>query len=353
MTSSGEKHLQRGLSGVSRSVNVPVAGSTSRRVANSRSVPGQTAEEANRQAEQFSHQRHADAGLLDSLGGGTLCEIENLNSPDPVIVGVLGNVHCLLGLKDDWESVRASILAGSDLLERMRSFDQSSVTQERLESLRRRQLAYPDSVVPAKVAQVSEACAVLCVWVNSVCHRAGHTFQDDAQHRLEQIEHENQLLEAEAQKECQMTDVPQHAPGAPAGHPVLYLRVLAAYQLKNRDSGLFGDVSDPFVVAKVGSVEQKTPAIQNNLNPVWEGMEGCEFAFTLEGEARTLELEVFNENHFKSHATLGRARFDVEALPPGEWRRQREPLEDGDKGQIEFDVLLDISGPQDPSVNAN
>ena len=60
---------------------------------------------------------------------------------------------------------------------------------------------------------------------------------------------------------------------------VLYLQVAAGYNLLNRDSGIMGDVSDPYVVAQLGDMVQQTPAVSNQLNPVWK--ERNQFAFTV------------------------------------------------------------------------
>jgi len=58
-------------------------------------------------------------------------------------------------------------------------------------------------------------------------------------------------------------------PSPPTGG-VLSLKVIAAYNLKNTDSGLMGDVSDPFVNASIGAELKHTATINDNLNPVWD-----------------------------------------------------------------------------------
>ena len=47
------------------------------------------------------------------------------------------------------------------------------------------------------------------------------------------------------------------------------LRVLAAYNLLNSDSGILGDVSNLYVTARAGRTENRTPTIIHNLNPIW------------------------------------------------------------------------------------
>lgn len=127
-----------------------------------------------------------------------------------------------------------------------------------------------------------------------------------------------------------------HAPPAPAA--ALYLAVHAAHSLRNRDTGLIGDVSDPYVVARMGRQEQRTPVINNDLDPVWT--EGNQFTFPLGERDTALELEVRNSNIFKD-ASLGRTVVDLRGLAPNQWHRRRERLRDGGgDGELEFDVHL-------------
>ncbi|CAJ1404784.1 unnamed protein product [Effrenium voratum] len=81
------------------------------------------------------------------------------------------------------------------------------------------------------------------------------------------------------------------APGSlgEAEKSVLQIRINEAMNLTNRDSGLFGDVSDPYVVVRAAGVEQKTPTINNNLNPVWEG--DNLFSFNIGAEDHKVEFE--------------------------------------------------------------
>ena len=54
-------------------------------------------------------------------------------------------------------------------------------------------------------------------------------------------------------------------------HGILSVRVIAAYNLVNTDTGLFGDVSDPYVTIRLESQSEKqqkrTQTINNDLNP--------------------------------------------------------------------------------------
>jgi len=117
----------------------------------------------------------------------------------------------------------------------------------------------------------------------------------------------------------------------------LQLKILAAYNLRNRDTGLFGDVSDPFVEAKVGKMVHRTLTIDNNLNPVWTSSN--EFTFPVSAEDGQLDLEVINSNVIKND-TLGSTSVSFWSLPPRQWTRRREQLKGGEPGELEFELLF-------------
>ncbi|CAK9000225.1 unnamed protein product [Durusdinium trenchii] len=115
----------------------------------------------------------------------------------------------------------------------------------------------------------------------------------------------------------------------------LFLAVQAAYNLTNTDTGLLGDVSDPYVVVRLGGQEFTTPVISNNLNPVWEA--DNRFTLTVTEEDKLLELEVKNSNHFRDDS-LGRTSLDFRSLTPNAWHSHKDLLKDGDKGELEYAV---------------
>mmetsp|Transcript_84897 Transcript_84897/g.243634 ORF Transcript_84897/g.243634 Transcript_84897/m.243634 type:complete len:552 (+) Transcript_84897:2-1657(+) len=117
---------------------------------------------------------------------------------------------------------------------------------------------------------------------------------------------------------------------------LLYIRVNGAHKLINKDTGLFGDVSDPFVKVKVGQAEKRTPTIDNDLNPKWE--EGNQFTFVLDDSETAIQVEVLNSNNFKDDS-LGHVSVDIHDLEPEEWCSFQRKLEDGD-GQIDFQAYL-------------
>ena len=57
------------------------------------------------------------------------------------------------------------------------------------------------------------------------------------------------------------------------GLGILSVRIIAAYNLVNADTGILGDVSDPYVTVRLESQSEKqrkrTHTINNDLNPKW------------------------------------------------------------------------------------
>lgn len=136
---------------------------------------------------------------------------------------------------------------------------------------------------------------------------------------------------------------PPPATASPGGRGVaavqrpgtLFLAVQAAYNLTNKDTGLLGDVSDPYVVVRLGNQEFLTPVINNNLNPVWDA--DNKFTLTVTAEDTLLELEVKNSNLLRDES-LGRTSLDFRSLTPHVWHTQKDLLKDGEKGELEYAV---------------
>ena len=88
---------------------------------------------------------------------------------------------------------------------------------------------------------------------------------------------------------------------------VLSVRVLAADNLVNMDTGIMGDVSDPFCAVWLESTgdgqRKRTQTINNNLNPRWNS---SPFLFPLYKPDDKLIFEVYNENMLQEHQLLGR-----------------------------------------------
>jgi len=128
----------------------------------------------------------------------------------------------------------------------------------------------------------------------------------------------------------------------------LQVHIVAAHNLTNRDSGVFGDVSDPYVTLRIGTEEHRTSTINNNLSPVWTHQN--EFRFNLGGLAPQLDdpgvlsLEVLNDNVLRKEQSLGTLTVDIRGLPVNEWQRRRERLLGGRNGELEFALRLSSIG---------
>mmetsp|Transcript_78394 Transcript_78394/g.144172 ORF Transcript_78394/g.144172 Transcript_78394/m.144172 type:complete len:775 (-) Transcript_78394:38-2362(-) len=126
-----------------------------------------------------------------------------------------------------------------------------------------------------------------------------------------------------------------------ATYGTLTLSSFAGFNLHNADSGIMGDVSDPYIIGRVGDQEQRTKVIKNNLNPVWNRAEDEDFCFQLDisdPSEKMLKLQVMDQNNFRKDAFLGSLEIDIERLTRGETSRMRQPLQDIDKGEIEFEI---------------
>ena len=80
--------------------------------------------------------------------------------------------------------------------------------------------------------------------------------------------------------QSQLSASPQSSPGQSkrqssdmGGLGILSVRIIAAYNLVNADTGILGDVSDPYVTVRLESQSEKqrkrTHTINNDLNPKW------------------------------------------------------------------------------------
>lgn len=119
----------------------------------------------------------------------------------------------------------------------------------------------------------------------------------------------------------------------------LTVRIIAAFNLKNLDSGWFGDFSDPYVFMKLGNKEHRTQTINNNLNPVWNTNP---FVFPVDpenSEMRYLTMEVRNSNNVSKDDLLGVVEIDARRLTPGQVIYHKEKLMRGE-GQLEYEVVL-------------
>lgn len=124
---------------------------------------------------------------------------------------------------------------------------------------------------------------------------------------------------------------------------ILSVRVIAAYNLVNMDTGIFGDVSDPYVTLRLESQpledRKRTPTIDNDLNPKWNSNP---FLFEVNREEDSLLLEVYDEDTLTNDDLLGRMTIPlydiIHRLPNQAARRIRDKLQDTEHGELEVEV---------------
>eukprot|EP00927_Polykrikos_kofoidii_P036903 TRINITY_DN3110_c0_g2_i7.p1 TRINITY_DN3110_c0_g2~~TRINITY_DN3110_c0_g2_i7.p1 ORF type:complete len:1054 (+),score=125.80 TRINITY_DN3110_c0_g2_i7:225-3164(+) len=127
---------------------------------------------------------------------------------------------------------------------------------------------------------------------------------------------------------------------------VLSVKVIRAFDLVNKDSGIWGDVSDPYVSIHLRSKPEKrerTLTVKDDLNPVWNSKL---FSFNLEHEHDDLIFEVFDDDNHDAwlkhnDETLGKLAFPVRDFihsRAGQVHRRKEPLSDIEKGELQVEI---------------
>jgi hypothetical protein len=118
---------------------------------------------------------------------------------------------------------------------------------------------------------------------------------------------------------------------------VLTVRVIAAYNLVNTDTGILGDVSDPYVKVALGDVEKRTQTINNDLNPKWNSHP---FLFDVLNKNQVLRLSVWDEDTFSADDPLGKMEIPLEGIiaKAGQPIALRDSLWDIASGELEVEV---------------
>ena len=100
----------------------------------------------------------------------------------------------------------------------------------------------------------------------------------------------------------------------PSAGPVvgmLFITAVSASGLKNRDTGIGGDVSDPYLRVTLGDQTVKSDVVVDSLDPIWdEKLDSLKW----DGQA-LLQLEVLDYDKFTSDDTLGKALVDLDNIP--------------------------------------
>jgi hypothetical protein len=118
---------------------------------------------------------------------------------------------------------------------------------------------------------------------------------------------------------------------------ILTVRVIAAYNLINQDTGILGDVSDPYVKVACGDVEKKTHTIDNDLNPKWNSHP---FLFDVANKNQVLRLSVWDEDTLTADDPLGRMEIPLEGIiaKAGQPIALRDNLWDVAHGELEVEL---------------
>ncbi len=114
-------------------------------------------------------------------------------------------------------------------------------------------------------------------------------------------------FELTSQSAGKRVELAQTAP--PMG--VLFVKAVRAANLKNRDSGINGDVSDPFLQVQLGSATAKTAWIKDTLNPEWNAaLDALQW-----NGLDLLKLEVWDFDKMTGNDSLGQAIVNLEGVP--------------------------------------
>lgn len=165
---------------------------------------------------------------------------------------------------------------------------------------------------------------------------ASSDFVPSPQYQMNNHQPQQREMPASPANRSRNHNAPQTPYGAGIEVGKVYVRVRRAHNLKNTDSGLMGDVSDPYCVIRLGKMEKKTPTINNNLNPEWTSSN--DFAFPVTESDHILEFLVMNANFVKDDL-LGKTSADLRDCPPGKWHQVRCRLQD--QGEIEYDIRFE------------
>lgn len=122
---------------------------------------------------------------------------------------------------------------------------------------------------------------------------------------------------------------------------IISVRIIAAYNLVNMDTGLFGDVSDPYVTMRLKTQSDKqrkrTKTINNDLNPRWNS---SPFLFPIHSPNEDLLLEVYDDDMLSGDDFIGRMVIPLSNIVahPNKPLRIRDHLQDIDHGELEVEV---------------
>merc|ERR1712176_731821 len=111
--------------------------------------------------------------------------------------------------------------------------------------------------------------------------------------------------------------------------------VHGCFNLPNKETGIMGDVDDPYVKVSIGSQERLTPVADNTLNPQYS--KDNDFDFELSEDSQyTVKLQVFNKNVLRRDDDLGSTVIDLRSLVPNQSHELRQKLDGNSSGEVAF-----------------
>jgi len=130
----------------------------------------------------------------------------------------------------------------------------------------------------------------------------------------------------------------------------LTVRIIACYDLPNKDGGLFFGSVDAYVVvlAEESTQSFRTRGVENDLNPRWSPKKGPfseQFFMPVNAESQRFNLQVWGDNGTEEPTRFGFLMTKFRDKPGG-WQRRREKLYNmrtrklRDHGEIEYEYFF-------------
>lgn len=94
---------------------------------------------------------------------------------------------------------------------------------------------------------------------------------------------------------------------------MLFVTAVCASNLKNRDSGINGDVSDPFVQVQLGTQSVKSAWLKDTLDPQWDmQLDPLQW-----NGLDLMQVQVWDFDKHTGNDSLGQAMLSLEGIPDG------------------------------------
>lgn len=103
---------------------------------------------------------------LNSLTKGDITEVKSFAKPPPAVQTVMEGVCIMLGQKPDWDTAKKVVLADSNFLEKLKSYDKDNITPDILKKVQK--VLQEENMKVEVVSKVSKAATGLCMWVHAM-----------------------------------------------------------------------------------------------------------------------------------------------------------------------------------------